>query len=392
MGNVSVNPYTGQAIVGYNNSPPPDDGSVTSSNKVEWGKHKTKLGDPIKTLSEAINTAATNFGAKTINTDAGVSNQISGSVGFQWATATIGTDAITPDATAVLVGSEAGATSDTLQTIDTGSVLDGAWLVLRQRNASEEINIIHATSTAATATAPNIFLNDDADFLLDDPGKSLTLARDDNTATGFVEISRTGSAPTKAGLKSVQTFTASGTWTKPAGITHVLVFNTAGGGGGGGSNSAGDGASGGGGGGTAIEFIDVSGTASETTTVGAGGTAGASGGGAGGTGGSSSFGALCSSTGGAGGQGNAGSGAAGGVGSGGDLNLTGQGGGSGLIGSSGIGGSSYFGAGGQGIAVLSAGAAGGNHGGGGSGGFTTGAGRAGGAGGAGVIYVLEFTL
>lgn len=55
---MSVNPYTTQAISGYNSSPPPDDGSQTDANKVAWSKHKTKLADPIKTLSEAVNSQA----------------------------------------------------------------------------------------------------------------------------------------------------------------------------------------------------------------------------------------------------------------------------------------------------------------------------------------------
>ncbi len=50
------NPYTSVAISGYNASPPDDDGSQVASNQVEWDKHKTKLGDPVKTLAESINT------------------------------------------------------------------------------------------------------------------------------------------------------------------------------------------------------------------------------------------------------------------------------------------------------------------------------------------------
>lgn len=51
-----ASPYTTQSISGYNSSPPADDGSKVSMNQVNWSKHKTKLTDPIKTLSEAINT------------------------------------------------------------------------------------------------------------------------------------------------------------------------------------------------------------------------------------------------------------------------------------------------------------------------------------------------
>ena len=48
--------YNSQSISGYNSNPPPDDGSTGSDNEISWSKHKDKLGDPVKTLSEAINT------------------------------------------------------------------------------------------------------------------------------------------------------------------------------------------------------------------------------------------------------------------------------------------------------------------------------------------------
>lgn len=47
--------YTTVTISGYNASPPPDDGSQTSANIVQWSKHKLKIGDPIKTGVEAVN-------------------------------------------------------------------------------------------------------------------------------------------------------------------------------------------------------------------------------------------------------------------------------------------------------------------------------------------------
>lgn len=50
------NPYTTQSISGYNQSPPEDDGSQVSTNEIKWSTHKTKLGDPLKNLAEAINT------------------------------------------------------------------------------------------------------------------------------------------------------------------------------------------------------------------------------------------------------------------------------------------------------------------------------------------------
>ena len=50
------NPYTSVSISGYNANPPSDDGTQASQNEVEWAKHKTKLGDPLKTAIEAIDT------------------------------------------------------------------------------------------------------------------------------------------------------------------------------------------------------------------------------------------------------------------------------------------------------------------------------------------------
>ena len=52
--------YTTKTISGYNQSPPPNDGTQVASNQVTWDKHKDKLTDPIKTLAEAINTALVN--------------------------------------------------------------------------------------------------------------------------------------------------------------------------------------------------------------------------------------------------------------------------------------------------------------------------------------------
>lgn len=49
--------YSSVASSGYNASPPADDGSTSESNKVRWSYIKSKLGDPIKTLAEAINSA-----------------------------------------------------------------------------------------------------------------------------------------------------------------------------------------------------------------------------------------------------------------------------------------------------------------------------------------------
>lgn len=52
-------PYSEVSITGYNSNPPEDDGTEASSNEVSWAKHKTKLGDPLKTAIENTQTNIT---------------------------------------------------------------------------------------------------------------------------------------------------------------------------------------------------------------------------------------------------------------------------------------------------------------------------------------------
>ena len=133
-------------------------------------------------------------------------------------------------------------------------------------------------------------------------------------------------ASAAAGLNSVQVFTASGTWTKPAGITKVIM------------EVQGAGASGnaynnpnrlrtGAAGGYAKKFLDVSSISTSTITIGAGGTA-VTGNNYGIAGGLSSWADGTNTISGAGGLSvsdvNLYAGEAGGLGSGGDINIQGQ--------------------------------------------------------------------
>ena len=201
-----------------------------------------------------------------------------------------------------------------------------------------------------------------------------------------------------SGLASVQVFTSNGTWNRPSGITKVKVIVTGGGGGGGGGGATWNHGAGGDAGGTAIEFIDVSSTASVTVTVGNAGP-GANWNPDATNGGTSSFGSFCSATGGRGGKQAATSPYTShntGVGSGGDINLTGQSGdgghdgGTGTHSSGGTGGSSFWGGGGCGLANSnnpSGAKEDGKHGGGGGGTANT---HTSGDGGAGIVVVEEY--
>jgi hypothetical protein len=168
-------------------------------------------------------------------------------------------------------------------------------------------------------------------------GGAMTITAEDGTSTETVTIpaSGVGSAP-----PTIQTFTSSGTWTKPSGCKAVKVTVT-GGGGGGGATTAGSG------GGTAISFVDVASISSVSVTVGAAGSGSTT---TGGTGGTSSFGSYASATGGGGGSPDTTSGA-GPAGTGtGDISISG---GYGMDAFFGAGGSSYWGEGGKGEATNS---------------------------------------
>lgn len=154
--------------------------------------------------------------------------------------------------------------------------------------------------------------------------------------TNFLRADGTFAAPAggiSAGvLDSISVFTAGGTWTRPSGVTRVLMFVTGAGGGGGGGENQNAGAGGGGAGGTAIKFLDVSSISTSTITVSATGGAGNTAAAAGTGGGNSSWADGTNTITGSGGSGGGAqstnsAGGAGGTASGGDLNITGGSGG-----------------------------------------------------------------
>ncbi|MEV6737868.1 hypothetical protein AB0N14_13435 [Streptomyces sp. NPDC051104] len=112
------------------------------------------------------------------------------------------------------------------------------------------------------------------------------------------------------GSVDVQVFTASGTWTRPAGALWVVVEVQGGGGGSGGcpaTDSTHAACAGGGGGGEYARGIFTAAAVgtSQAVTVGAGGSGGAAGQNNGNSGGTSSFGSLITAVGGSGGLGGA---------------------------------------------------------------------------------------
>jgi len=139
------------------------------------------------------------------------------------------------------------------------------------------------------------------------------------TATGFVgNGSGLTNLPAPPSTANFQEFTASGTWTKPAGVSTVYAEIISAGGSGGAARRSGGAAGGGGGGAVHHAFFQASALGSTVTvTVGAGGASrvrtsdGAT---AGAAGGSSAFGEITIAGGGAGGAGAAASGAVNGAG------------------------------------------------------------------------------
>lgn len=229
-------------------------------------------------------------------------------------------------------------------------------------------------------------------------GANRTILEADSAATpGVAWVARA------LGLKSMQVFTASGTWTRPTGIRKVLVEVVGGGGGGGSTQATADQfGAGGGGGGFAMKLLDVSAIATSTITIGALGAGGAAGSNNGVAGGNSSWADgtnTLTGNGGAGGAFAAGGalGGAGGTGTGGDVNIAGGVGGPGqsptaanAVGPN-NGGTSQRSAGTAANSLNQVGLVATGFGGGGSGASNAGAtARAGGNGSAGIIIVYEY--
>ena len=192
------------------------------------------------------------------------------------------------------------------------------------------------------ATAGGIpLLREDLNNLASSSITAAKLATNSGTYGQTLQVNNAGNAMEvgESGLIGCQFFTASGTYTKTAGTTHIRVQLVGGGGGGSGHCESG------GAGGYSEKIIDARSITTVTVTIGGGG-GGVAYSSTGGRGGTTSFGSHLSATGGHGANANGGhSGGFGGIGSGGQVNLPGGGGGGHGPNGATVGGGSYFGGG-----------------------------------------------
>jgi len=257
-----------------------------------------------------------------------------------------------------------------------GITIDGNWTAASQTcadlgtvtTANIDGGTLDGVNIGTTTATGELIVNNSSDAAdgLGDQGSDGEVL----TSAG-AGVNPTWSAPSGA-WDSMEVFTSTGTWTKPAGVSKVFVKVI--GGGGAGASSSNDAAAGGGGaGGYSEGFVTVTGNV--TVTVG-------------GAGGTSSFAGSTTPQGTGGAAGSSYNGGDGGTGSAGTLNIDGGDGGSiyqtGTGNATGAsGGTSFFGGGGKGVSGH-AGQAGQAYGSGGGGGAD---GDAGGAGKGGVVIV-----
>jgi len=129
-----------------------------ASNQLNWSKHKDKLADPIKTLSEAINTELLSAFSKVINTDANEDNPMAGSLAWTKSTLTVSTGAVTVTRSYHVIAAESG-TADDLDTLTFAGSTDT--LLIIQPDTGDTITVRHNTGSS-----PKILLRDDTNFAM----------------------------------------------------------------------------------------------------------------------------------------------------------------------------------------------------------------------------------
>lgn len=182
------------------------------------------------------------------------------------------------------IDTEGDAASDDLDVILQTNLPAGSLIRVGGENAARVVTLKHGNGGAG-----EMLMIDSADFVLNALDKWIEFQR---RSSSWVELQRfEGFATLKGQLRTMQEFTASGTWTRPNGCRAVVVEAVGGGGGGGGIDGQGAGTGGCGGGGASgahgvTELVDVSSITSSTITIGAAGTGGSAGSNSGAAGGS----------------------------------------------------------------------------------------------------------
>ena len=184
----------------YNASPPPDDGTQVAANLLEWQKHLDKIGAPLKTAIEAINTNVSSAFDDTVDTSADTDNTIQGAFSFTSAEITIASGSATPTRKNHSIDTESDAAADDLDTLSTASLADGAEIILKAESAARVVTVKDGTG--------NINLADNADFILNSADKRICLQR---TGANWVELYRSGVGGivqvTKTQVNALQTST-----------------------------------------------------------------------------------------------------------------------------------------------------------------------------------------
>jgi|GEM_PF-3352551 len=331
--------YVTNLVSGYNNAPPADDASQTASNQIKWSTIKSKLPDPLNTAIVAINSAlvtAFDYSARTVTTtDSSVAGDHMRTIEIPSSVTATFTFSLA-DAAAMTNGyilrvRNSSAVAVTIGRVTGGDTIDGTAGNVSLPALSTSIFAVNAAANgyhrlSGAAAGANADITSLAGLttplsvaqggqgvatlaskgILFGNGTSEVGVTAVGTATHVLTSNGAGVDPTFQApgpqIHTIQKFTASGTYTKPAGLRAALIYVKACGGSGGGSSVLAKGGGGGEGQEGWLLVAAASISASETVTIAAAAAAiNANTNANGNTGGTCSFGTLLTAAGGVGG-------------------------------------------------------------------------------------------